>query len=90
MAPADESLGLFDNHLTNPAARSALMLLRHCAPTDGAEIFERLGGPIVELPEASADEGGQALEGEGEDSPSFAHVHFIAKSDLGHRDPATV
>ena len=29
LAPADESLGLFDNHLTNPAARSALMLLCH-------------------------------------------------------------
>ena len=42
MAPVDESLGLFDP--TNPAARSALILLCHCTPTDGAEIFERLGG----------------------------------------------
>ena len=27
-----------------PAARSALALLCHCTPKDGAEIFERLGG----------------------------------------------
>jgi len=25
-----------------------------------------------------------------EDSPGFPHVHFIARSDLGRRDPATV
>ena len=61
MTPVDESLDLFDN----PGARSALMLLCHCTPTDGAKIFERLGGPVVELPEASVDEGGRTLEGEG-------------------------
>ena len=27
---------------------------------------------------------------EAEDSPGFPHVHFIAKSSLGRRDPATV
>ena len=27
---------------------------------------------------------------EAEDSPGFPHVHFIARSSLGHRDPATV
>ena len=43
-SPVDESLGLFDKYLTGPAARSALMLLCHCTPTDGAEIFKRLGG----------------------------------------------
>ena len=45
-SPVDESLGLFDKYLTGPAARSALMILCHCTPTDGAEIFERLGGMI--------------------------------------------
>ncbi len=44
LAPVDESLGLFDKYLTNPAARGALMLLCHCTPTDGAEILEGLGG----------------------------------------------
>ena len=43
-SPVDESLGLFDTYLTGPAARSALALLCHCTPRDGAEIFERLGG----------------------------------------------
>ena len=27
---------------------------------------------------------------EAEDSPGFPHVHFIARSSLGRRDPATV
>ena len=35
-SPVDESL--FDKYLTSPAAHSALMLLCHCTPKDGAEI----------------------------------------------------
>ena len=43
-SPVDEGLGLFDKYLTGPAAHSALMLLCHCTPADGAEILGRLGG----------------------------------------------
>ncbi len=43
-SPVDESLGLFDKYLTDPAAHGALMLLCHCTPADGAKILKQLGG----------------------------------------------
>ncbi len=64
-SPVDEGLGLFDKYLTGPAAQSALMLLCHCTPTDGAKILKRGMNPSSSC--ASVDEGGRALEREGGD-----------------------
>ena len=44
ISPVDETLGLFDDYLTNPAAYRALLVLDHCTPRDGAKLFEKLGG----------------------------------------------
>ena len=43
-SPVDDSLGLVDGYLTNPAAYRSLLFLNHCTPRETAKLFGEIGG----------------------------------------------